>query len=417
VAEGGITHVNAVLAELSMPHSMRRAAGWVLVSISVDPELGHLVAAQSLDGLSAYAQSEDPRLQEEAAWALANLSSIAANADVMATSCVVATLTDLLDRSGRISKVCLQSMWALANLAANDAMKRCIADHGVVAKLTDLLRYWLVRYNEMSHQSLACADSDAEPEVETDLLLSTIQQTLRVLTNLAGEPTTRTLIAGVDGAGMALLLKAASTPHDAISEFAIRTLVNLTPDKELARLFVHLDGVQILIAALGRRDAPRLQQVASRLAVNVSLSQEQALAADGILSLLVELLETRHGAMVQKHAAQVLCNLSEASFQNKMKIVKCGALSKLGQLMSYGAASDDIVAASEAVLCQLAATLTPTSRRAMMQASMRSPHVIDGKQTLALHRTAPVTQAANRRVQRRHGPSPLAIFRAGAGPS
>jgi len=414
VAEGGVSHVVAALMAPAISYSTRRAAGWVLVSISVDPELGHLVAVQgALDGLSACAQSEDLRLQEEAAWALANLSSVAANADAMTNSNVAFTLTTLLARSGRIPKVCLQTMWALANLAAHDAMKRRLAENGLVPQLTDLLGHWLEKVSENVQQPSPDAKRKAEPDAETGLLVSTIQQTLRVLANLAGEATNRTPISGVDGAGMALVIKAASTAHDVITEFAIRVLVNLTPENELAHLFVQLDGIQVLTAALARSDAPRVQQVASRLAINLSLSEEQALITDGVLQVLVELFDPRHGSLVQKHAAQVLCNLSAASFQNKMAIVKCGALRKLGRLIEHGRGSDEMLAASEAVMRQLAAALTPTSRRAMMQASMLSSHTVNGRETRALHRTS--THAATR-VHRRHGPSPLAIFRAGADP-
>ena len=154
----------------------RKAAGWMLVSLSVDPHLSETVVAQgALPGLVEYIRSPDARLQEEAAWALANLSALSSNAAPMAQAGAHHVLIDILKKGPDI-KVAMQAIWTLANLAVNDALKRTIGQAGAASVLLDHLE-----------SCLNCPAQDDDRETSTNAMV----QATRAIANLAVDASNR----------------------------------------------------------------------------------------------------------------------------------------------------------------------------------------------------------------------------------
>jgi len=104
---------------------LRKQAGWLLVSLAVDPQVSSSVtSAGGVLALVNYTREGDALCQEEGAWALACLSGDQRNAAVILRA---GALPQLLALSASSSPaVQLQAVWALANLAVDAEVKQTL---------------------------------------------------------------------------------------------------------------------------------------------------------------------------------------------------------------------------------------------------------------------------------------------------
>ena len=355
-----------------------KAAGWMLVSLAVDPSLGEAVVAQgAITGLVEHASSTDERCQEEAAWALANLSAVTANAKPMEDAGIPRFVLAMLRRSSDM-KVKMQLLWTLANLAVQDPLKRVLGDEGVA--------------DELVRQLQTTLDLPSAEEEDEETVNNTLVQTTRALANLAVDATNRQSIAAADG--LPLVLRALDVPI--AKEVATRALVNLTFDSNIAQKLVEGEGIETLTSLLRCSTAPRVQHEAVRVALNISTRQGRALVTEATLESLVSLIESHGEALVREHAANVLCNLTRLDVENKIFFITTGALRRMSRL-DLKDGSTSLQAACSDLMTALASVLTPSSRRALIGASLLPQDVHPG-----------VRRASARRATQQRRPSPLA---------
>ena len=381
IDQGGIKYCSSILLH-APSERLRKAAGWVLVSMAVDPELGvRTVSEGALLGLMEYAMSTEERQQEEAAWALANLSSQSANAEPMGSANVLDTLTKMLKQSGvNQPKVCMQVVWTMANLAVHAPLKSKLAERGAIKELVRQLRLWLPASDKAA---------TAIPDETHEVISLTLHQVARALANLATEQANRAQIAAGDG--LEMILRAGSNAmfkDPALKEVLARSLTNLSFESNLSQRIVELGGVPVLVTQLLACESTRVQEEALLVALNLSVRQPQALITDALLGLIVEKLQPRSTARMQERAARVLCNLCVTNMQSKMAIMKNGALRGLnGLINSEGVVKETHDVANE-VMQSLSAVLTPTSRRALVQAVLMPPNTEDVKESRSARRGA-----------------------------
>ena len=135
-----------------------------------------------------------------------------------------------------------------------------------------------------------------------------------------------------------------------------------------------LGGVSILPSLL-RCDSPRVRHEAVLVALNVSKlpsgeGQDELMNANMLAALVATLDPDKSSQAAQEHAACSICNLSKASVQNKIALVKSGALRQMNRISSERTTSAQVVVASREMINGLSAVLTPTSRRTLVQAAM-----------------------------------------------
>ena len=371
-----------------------KSAGWVLVSIAVDPDLGEdAVEAGALPGLVAYASSVDDRLREEAAWALANLSSVPSNAAAMAEPSVLSALLTLVGTGGAQPKVGMQAVWAVANLAVHEPLKRSLGEQGAVTALMEQIELRLgggdvsMSSGENGGSPTGAAieparvvlpggssgteDDDAEAE---DLARNTLQQSMRAIANLAVDTQNRPRILAAGADGLATVVRAASVGgFAALKEVSARCLVNLSFDTITVSRFVEMGGIDVVCDKLILQDegSAKIQQEAVLIALNVSTRMPQALVADHHLEALMGLLQPEFTAPeVQERVTRLLYNLSGDGMPSKLALFKHGALNRLHTLVAHADVTESVRAAATEVLQVLGSVLTPTSRRALVQASL-----------------------------------------------
>ena len=390
---------------------VQKAAGWILVSLAVDPELGfHVIAEGGLVGLAVYASSEGGRQQEEAAWAFANLSSQKQNAEpLMSDVKVLETLIAILKRakndrsmSENNPKACLQAIWTIANLAVHDHLRRSLADRGSIEELNRQLQVWL----DPSTNSEPTEDMNESRESVAALL----RQALRALANLAAERTNRARVAA--GNGLDLIVRAACQMDAQIKEVAARTLAHLTSESNISQRFVQGNSVSVLATELlCYASSTRVQEEALLIALNLSTRQSQALVCDSVLAPIVnQLSNARSTVKIRERAARVLCNLCAVSMPNKMAIMKNGAMRGLNQVMkAREGVNQGVLDAAGEVMRELSAVLTPTSRRALVQAVMMPPSSADKLEARASRRGAGCGPSSSHTSK---GSSPLAVMSA-----
>lgn len=407
-AENAIQYfIAAVLRQTS--DRQKHAAGWVLVNLAHDPELGtYAVEKGILVGLTAYSASRDEKQQEEAAWALANLSSQKLNADKMSDAPVLSALVSLLKGATTSHnesncpmkpKVCMQAIWALANLAVHQSLKRRIAEHGAITELIRHLQFWL----DPPTGALNPEEDDIDEVIQ---LLR--RQAMRALANLAAEHTNRAQIA--DAVGLPTIIRAGWHRDAALQEVTARTLASMTCETNLAQSFVNLGGVSMVEGAFLRcGSSSRVQEEALLIVHNLSLRQSQALICDTILGALVaKIMDLEATATTQERTARALRNLCEGSIPNKMAVMRNGALRALNQLASATCVKASVREEARATITELSSVLTPTSRRALVQAIMMPPTSKDVEETRSTLRGAGCGPSKKHSPQR---PSPLATMR------
>jgi len=355
IEEGAVQQFVSILLSHAPESDAYQSAGWVLVSLAVDPDLGErAIQAGALRGILSYGSANCERLREEAAWALANLSATGTNATAMAELSVLNVLVMLVSTSADEPKVAMQAVWAVANLAVHAPLKRPLVEVGMVEAL-------MVQTELCLGRDL----SDSGP----DEVRNTVQQCVRAIANLAAEPDNRARITA--GEGVSTILRAASVPgFGSLKEVAARCLVNLSCDTASAARLVEVGGVAVLInELLLSSHPPRVQVEAMLCALNLSTRVPAALVANNgaYLLSLVSVLDPGRDPALFELGAYLLSNLAEASPQIKVALFKSGALSKLHWLVEQRGVPERARKMAVEVIRALLTVLTPTSRRAVAQ--------------------------------------------------
>lgn len=378
------------------PENVKLSAGWIVVSLAVDPNLGERsVQMGALRGIVAYGARESEREREEAAWALANLSAASANATAMSDASVIETLITLARSGRRVPKACMQAVWAMANLAVHSGLKCEFAKRGAVEILLELVRQYLLHIDhEHEHElcekmvggggnprndttasgdGLQCED-DATSEMR-ELVHHTLQQSMRALANLAGHP--ENLVRIASGDGLSTVIRAASIKVAELQEVSARCLACLCSEITTAQRFVDLGGMKLL-AELLAPEAPGARCVrheAMLIALNLSTRQPQAVFADAVLGRILRLLTTPehepHHFSVEplalERVANVIANLSAVGPIGKAALLKHNALGHLQALVRRTDVEEHVQETATDVIKQLVTVLTPSSRRALMR--------------------------------------------------
>ena len=316
-----------------------KAAGWILVSMAVDPELGDAIVKHGLAGLIEHARSHDERCQEESAWALANLLGTSASAVGTAMALMEAEspcfLLGMLRASSISPKLVMQLIWAVANLTVQEPLKKRLGEQGFAKELVRLLTFYL--------DTMPGAKED-----DGDTIKNILVQTTRALANLAVDASNCQRM-GADG--IRTIVRAAGVPS--VAEAATRALINLSCDSDVAHQMV----------------------------------------AESTLDSLVSLIELHGEDAVREQAARVLLNLARLDVQSQMCFITTGTLRRMSRLMredfrtrkqnktmscteascvDLKNTSVQLQATCAEVMAALGAVLTPASRRALISASMLS---------------------------------------------
>ena len=386
LAEGIVRHL--VAAIISGPEAHHAAIGSLLISICVQSECAEIVVQEgALRALTRLAMVLNEDLQEEVAWALASLSSLAFNAEPMAEPCVLQTLVDLLKQNAtpHCVKICVQAVWAVANLSVHTAMKPKLAESGAIEELIRQLGVW------------SDALEAVKPDSETaETIVLTLQQCSRALANMASLQSVRADVA----AGLPQLLRvmAAADASDVIMmEISARTLAHLTIDANIAARFVNAGGMHTLLKCLNASNEPpaRVRTESLKVLVNVSASGFPStlseLVSDEALRVVIGSMDGRHAQVTQAHAVSILANLARSTqMQHKVALIKSGALRQLSVSIASDFTPTPIKEASSRVVKELKAVLTPTSRRALLQAAGMSHSAVwtsdAGESTRAMRR-------------------------------
>ena len=282
VADGGLRLLLPFMERAA--DQVMKQAGWLLVSIAVDPQLmAPFIEVGGLRGLIQYASQPMDACQEEAAWALANLSTDAPNAEVLVEAGALPCLLGLC-RSGNES-VELQAVWALANLAVADNIKAKLQEIGALPLLVERL---------VRASALAAADAELD-------VTNTLQQLTRCIANLLVHCECRAQL--VACGGMAPLLAMGSSPANEVRAACARALANLSFDPDYSEKIVEAAGLPVIISMLHEHDAPQVQQEAAWAVLNLSVSpaNEPALIASGVLEPIAALLRVDN-IVVQEQA-------------------------------------------------------------------------------------------------------------------
>ena len=347
----------ASVHSLVNPGSLRmyKAAGWALVSLSVDPELAEAVVAKGgLAGLMAYIQNSDVQGREEAAWALANLSAVNVNAVPMGNAGVGRVLVEILSTNTDL-KVTMQAMWALANLAVDETGKVILGDANAVPILVMHLQ-----------RCLAQTARGADPEQGLPIN-NIISQASRTLANLAVEPSNRPRIAAAGG--LSVILQAAEFPDNFVQEVSAKALSHLSCDSCHAKDLLEIDANNKVLTQLLRSDSTCVQHEAVLWALNLSSRHGHALIKPIVVESLVRIIACQAVDAGQEHSARVLCNLLRLSDHSRMDMVRFGTMTRLSRV-DLSSASAELKMMCTEIMSALGSVLTPSSRRALLQSSL-----------------------------------------------
>ena len=219
-----------------------------------------------LPALIKHSLHEDERVKEEAAWAIANLSALDANARPMVEAGVPRRLTQMLKESKSI-KVSMQLVWAAANLAVNNTLKRVIGESGILEALLQQVR------DDLTAEEVGGRVSEEDADRK-----NTTVQSIRAVANLAIDAHNRPAIAEADG--VPIIMRALR--HDHLKEVATRALVNLSLDTGIAQAIVSNGGCEALHSLLRCGEAPRVQHEAV-LTASTPVRQGNSLITKGVL--------------------------------------------------------------------------------------------------------------------------------------
>jgi len=314
--------------------------------------------------LVLYAAKGDPICDEEAAWALANLSADQAYATPLA-----AALAPLLRMAQSTSgAVRTQALWAIANLSAAANLKDLLGDLDALPVL------------------LATLAASTDPAADEDLLL----QTTRAVANLVVAPTNRDRALTLPTA-LPQLIGLCRSPLTSVQEAAARLFVNMSYEADAARAVVTAGLVPAISSLL--LSLPSCEAI--WVIVNLSLcpENEAALAVPQVIEPLVSLLQTAE-PHVQAQAAWALNNMS-ASFESKAAIITSGALGALAALEERVAADsvgNDLNAASKKAISSLVEVLTPQSRRIFQRGADASAAEGGGRSRRGTSKRSPLSR-------------------------
>lgn len=317
-------------AVLSNEESLFGQAGWLLSCMAVDLELGNRVVEQGgVEMLVLYSARPNEKYKEEAAWALATLSSRPENAVPMHEARAVGPILELVQSAS--PDVQLQALWATANLAVCDQLKVPMGELGAMRILIETLK---------------------DREGETSLL-----QASRAIANLVVAPSNCRRILTIPG-GIAHLVAALDCPFPSVQESVARAFVNMSHEEDMADSLVEAN----LIPAISKLLLVETVQLEAIFVIaNLSLcpQHETALAMAEVIQPLLLLLRTAD-AHVQAQAAWALGNMS-ASTTSKAILIQYGALGVLNSVADNS--NKDLNVASAKAIGSLVLLLTPNSRR------------------------------------------------------
>ena len=375
VRNGGVPCLTDLICR-NPSDGQRRCAGWILASVANDPDHGEeTVAAGGLTGLIAYAGSSEDRQREEAAWAFANLSAHSLNAHAMSENAVIDAIVQLINE-GNSPKVTLQAVWATANLAVHDSLKSCLAGRGAVKALLCQITKRLDEFKGLNEQSNADTHSLTRVSLtntleDVEIVSTIVEQAARGLANLADEPSNCNMIGGTSGIETLLRACQSSVFTSATSrEAVVRALASLTAaDQHVAKRFIDLGGVETLVRKLLQfPNSVRVQEQALRILLNLTHSHPTAVGNEQIIIQMVDMLKLSASPKIAEHSARVLCALCKGSLNNKIALMRNGGLRCLHGLLNATNVSIEVMDAASKAIKDLEQVLTPTSRRALVNA-------------------------------------------------
>jgi len=325
------------LSQVAARHDPRN--GWAAqILVAASEEYAHqVVEAQALPVLVAAVGMA--QLEEDAAWALGNLSAHADVAEPMiADKALGACLAVLATAQTNLSKCFAAS--TLANLAVDERGKAAIGSMGGVEALLD---------------ALATAEVD------------TAAQMTRCLANLLLDDSCRNRLVA-HAQGLPLLLQQVSGPDDALQESAVRAIANVAFDPEQAKAVFATGAVGSVVGLLASPSV-RVQLQALCALRNLTADPPAALevVSHGAIPPLATLLRSE-SEQVQVQAVWVIGALAMHEGAN-LQLVSAGVLPVLEEL-KYSSDPEAKDAASQA-LGNLARILTPNSRRVIQQDTLQ----------------------------------------------
>jgi len=216
VREGGLSHLAAL--SLEAKESASAAVATILV-VASEEYAQELVEANALTVIVGLVNTEEN--QEDAAWALGNLSAHADIADAMITcGALRACMSVLTEPQTHLARCFVAS--TLANLAVDVRGKPAIGEMGGVEALL---------------QVLPDADLDAGAQIT------------RCLANLLLDDACRSRVVAHEG-GLRLLLQQVASTDEAVQESAVRAIANVAFDPEQAQVVFAAGAVASVVGLL-----------------------------------------------------------------------------------------------------------------------------------------------------------------------
>lgn len=321
------------LSQVAARHDARNASAATILVAATEEYAHEVVEADALPVLVSLVGSAQH--EEDAAWALGNLSAHADIAEAMiAQHALSACLAVLTSAQTNLSRCFAAS--TLANLAVDERGKAAIGTLGGVE--TMLL---------------------ALPQVEIDAAA----QMTRCLANLLLDDECRSRVVA-HPQGLQLLLQQVASPDEALQESAVRAVANVAFDPEQAKAVFATGAVGSIVALLGS-PASRVQLQALCALRNLTADPPAAheVVSHGAIPPLARLL-CSDSPQVQVQAVWVIGALALHE-QANMQLVQNGVLPLL-EALKYSSDPEAKDAASQA-LGNLARVLTPNSRRVIQQ--------------------------------------------------
>lgn len=316
----------------------QQMAGACSIIVSASEEFAHqVVEAGGLPVLVRLVGMEPH--QEDAAWALGNLSAHADIAEAMIIHGALAACLGIVNDSFTSLSLCFAAS-SLANLAVDERGKLAIGQMDGIELL--------LRVVPQCDQGAAA-------------------QLTRCLANLLLDEGCRArLVAHPDG--LQLLLRLLSCPDEALQESAVRALANVAFDPEQAKAVFATGAVAPIVELLGG-GSTRVELQALCALRNLTADPPAALAVvqHGALPKLTTLLRST-AAPVQLQATWVVGALALQEEANLL-LVQAGVLPLLEAVKRTSSDPEAKEAANQA-LGNLARVLTPNSRRVIQQDTM-----------------------------------------------
>lgn len=332
VGAGGLT-------TMVQNHEQRVEAVATIIVCASEEYAHEVVRADALPlllQLTSVAQHE-----EDATWALGNLS---AHADITEAMLSLGTLATCI-RTVTSSQCALSRCFAastLANLVVDERGKREAGEMGGVEAMLDVLPY---------------CEVDAAAQVT------------RCLANLLLDGGNRLRVVA-HAQGLHLLLQQLALPDEALQESAARALANIAFDAEHAKAVCATGGVGSVVELLQSNSSRvHMQALCALRNLTADALAAQSAVQGGAIAPLVQLLSS-DAAAVQAQTAWVIGSLSSTLQDSvNMQLVQAGVLPKL-KALKYSSSAECRQAATHA-MGNLAQVLTPNSRRVIEQGTVQ----------------------------------------------